>query len=55
MKFLIVVPDGAADVCIEGEQTPLEVANMPAINGLAKKSRVGLVRDRKSTRLNSSH
>ena len=44
MKFLIVVPDGAADVCVEGEQTPLEVAKMPAINGLAKKSRVGLVR-----------
>ena len=44
MKYLILVPDGAADVTASGERTPLEDAKMPTINGLAKKSRVGLVR-----------
>ena len=44
MKYLILVPDGAADVFAENEKTPLEVANIPVINGLAEKGRVGLVR-----------
>ena len=44
MKYLILVPDGAADVCVEGEKTPLEEAEMKTINGLAKRGRVGLVR-----------
>ena len=44
MKYLILVPDGAADVSAENEKTPLEEAHMPVIDGLAKKGRVGLVR-----------
>jgi 2,3-bisphosphoglycerate-independent phosphoglycerate mutase len=44
VKYLILVPDGAADVCTDGEKTPLEEAKMPAINSLAKRGRVGLVR-----------
>lgn len=44
MKYLILVPDGAADVTVEGEKTPLERAAMPNINDLAKHGRVGLVR-----------
>jgi 2,3-bisphosphoglycerate-independent phosphoglycerate mutase len=44
MKYLILVPDGAADVAVENEKTPLEAARMPAINGLAKRGRVGFVR-----------
>jgi len=46
MKYLILVPDGAADNKmdrLEGK-TPLEVADMPVINELAKKSTIGLVR-----------
>ena len=46
MKYLILVPDGAADNpldCLDGK-TPLEVADMPVINELAKKSMIGLVR-----------
>ena len=44
MKYFILVPDGAADVSVEGEKTPLEAASMPVINGLAKRGSVGLVR-----------
>ena len=44
MKYLILVPDGAADVTTDGEYTPLEAAKIPTINGLAKRGRVGLVR-----------
>jgi len=44
VKYLIVVPDGAADVKAGDEPTPLEAARMPATNGLAKKGSVGLVR-----------
>lgn len=46
MKYLILVPDGAADEKIDGlnGKTPLEAADMPVINELAKKSMVGLVR-----------
>jgi 2,3-bisphosphoglycerate-independent phosphoglycerate mutase len=46
MKYLILVPDGAADNPLdrlEGK-TPLEVADMPVINELAKKATIGLVR-----------
>ena len=44
MKYLILVPDGAADVTTDGEYTPLEAAKIPTINGLARRGRVGLVR-----------
>ena len=44
MKYLILVPDGAADVSVESEKTPLEEARMPVINGLAERGSVGLVR-----------
>ena len=44
MKYLIIVPDGAADISVENEKTPLEAAYMPTINGLARRSRTGLVR-----------
>ena len=44
MKYLILVPDGAADVSVENEKTPLEEAYMPAVKGLAERGRIGLVR-----------
>ena len=44
MKYFLLVPDGAADVPVKNEKTPLETAKMPAIDGLAKRGRVGLVR-----------
>jgi len=44
VKYLILVPDGAADVSSDGEKTPLEIAKMPFTGGLAKRGRVGLVR-----------
>ncbi len=46
MKYLILVPDGAGDENIEqlGGKTPLEVANMPFIDGLAAKGEIGMVR-----------
>ncbi|MDR1797871.1 MAG: cofactor-independent phosphoglycerate mutase [Clostridiales Family XIII bacterium] len=44
MKYLILVPDGAADVTVPGEKTPLEAASTPAIDALARHGRVGLVR-----------
>lgn len=46
MKYLILVPDGAADDPIEalGNRTPLEVAEMPNINELAHRGTVGMVR-----------
>ncbi len=45
MKYLIVVPDGAADEAIEALQgrTPFEAADMPHIDALARKGTVGLV------------
>lgn len=45
MKYLILVTDGAADERIEalGGKTPLETADLPNINGLAKKGLVGMV------------
>ena len=46
MKYLILVPDGAADEKIEalGGKTPLEAADMPVVDGLAARGQVGLVR-----------
>ena len=44
MKYLILVPDGAADVSAGGEKTPLEEARIPVMNDLAKRGRIGLVR-----------
>lgn len=46
MKYLILVPDGAGDENIEtlGGKTPLEVADMPFIDGLAAKGEIGMVR-----------
>ena len=46
MKYLILVPDGAGDEPIEklGGKTPLQVAKMPVINGLAKRGMAGMVK-----------
>ena len=46
MKYVIVLGDGMADVPMEclGGKTPLEVANKPNIDKLAKVSEVGIVR-----------
>ena len=46
MKYLILVPDGAADEPIEslGGKTPLEAANMPFVNERAMKGIVGMVK-----------
>lgn len=46
MKYLILVPDGAADEPIEslGGKTPLQTAKMPYVNKLAKKGVVGMVK-----------
>lgn len=46
MKYLILVPDGAADNQLDSlnGKTPLEVADMPVINELAKRATIGLVR-----------
>jgi len=44
MKYLIVIPDGAADEpqAALGGKTPLEVARTPALDALATRGRVGL-------------
>ncbi len=46
MKYLIVVPDGAGDNPIKelNGKTPLEVADIPCINGLAARGEVGTCR-----------
>jgi 2,3-bisphosphoglycerate-independent phosphoglycerate mutase len=46
MRYLIVVPDGAGDEPIAklGGKTPLQIANMPYTNGLAKHGLVGMVK-----------
>ncbi len=46
MKYIIVVPDGAADYPLEalGGKTPLEVADIPYIDSLAKKGILGRVK-----------
>ena len=45
MKYIVIVPDGVADYPIEslGNRTPLEVANIPNINFLAKNGILGRV------------
>jgi 2,3-bisphosphoglycerate-independent phosphoglycerate mutase len=45
MKYLIVVPDGAADRPDGpfGKETPLELADMPRTDGLARRGKVGQV------------
>ena len=44
MKYVVVLGDGMADWPIEeiGDKTPLEYANTPAMDMLAKKSEIGL-------------
>jgi len=46
MKYIILLADGMADRPLEelGGKTPLEAANTPAMDELAKKSAVGMVR-----------
>jgi 2,3-bisphosphoglycerate-independent phosphoglycerate mutase len=43
MKFLVFVPDGCADLPLDelGGRTPLEVARMPRLAALARRSEVG--------------
>ncbi|MDR1068834.1 MAG: cofactor-independent phosphoglycerate mutase [Clostridiales Family XIII bacterium] len=43
MRYLILVPDGAADDRDENGKTPLEEAHMPVVNGLAARGFVGQV------------
>lgn len=45
MKYLVLVPDGAADYAIEslGGQTPLEAAHTPHLDQLAREGQGGLV------------
>ena len=46
MKFAVVVPDGMADHPLErlGGRTPLEAASTPAMDRVAQRGRLGLVR-----------
>ena len=46
MKYLLVLGDGMADYPIEsiGNKTPLEVANKPEMDYLAKNGRIGMVK-----------
>ena len=45
MKYLVLIPDGMADVKIEqlANKTPMQAANKPTMDALAKKSLVGTV------------
>ena len=45
MKYLVLIPDGMADVKIEqlGNKTPMQAASKPTMDALAKKSLVGTV------------
>ena len=45
MKYLVLIPDGMADEKIEalGGRTPMEAANKPTMDALAKRSTVGTV------------
>ena len=45
MKYLVVLCDGMADYPVEelGNKTPLEAADTPNMDRLAKKATVGLV------------
>ena len=46
MKYIVILGDGMADFKVEelGEQTPLEAANKPYMDFLAKNGEVGMVR-----------
>ena len=46
MKYIIIVPDGASDYPIDilGDKTPLEVADTPFLDALAKKGTLGRVK-----------
>lgn len=46
MKYIVVLADGMADEPIPslGDKTPLEVAHLPTITGLAQKGQIGLVK-----------
>lgn len=46
MKYIVIVPDGAADYPIDilGGKTPLEVAEIPFMDSLAKKGLLGRVK-----------
>ena len=46
MKYIVILGDGMADEPIEalGGKTPLECANIPAMNDLASKGELGLVK-----------
>ena len=46
MKYLVVLCDGMADYPVEelGNKTPLEAADTPNMDRLAKKATVGLVK-----------
>ena len=46
MKYVIIIPDGAADTPVEdlGGKTPLEVANKPHMDAVAMNGRLGTVR-----------
>ena len=45
MKYLVLIPDGMADEKLEalGNRTPMEAANKPTMDALAKKAVVGTV------------
>ena len=45
MKYLVVIPDGMADVPVEalGNKTPMEAADKPTMDALARVSTVGRV------------
>lgn len=46
MKYVVVLADGAADTPVKelNGQTPLEAANKPTIDSLARHSEVGMVK-----------
>jgi len=46
MKYIIIVPDGMADKKIEelGDRTPMEYANLPAMDSLARDGEIGTAR-----------
>ena len=46
MKYAIIIPDGAADEPLKelGGKTPLEAANTPNMDAIARAGRLGTVR-----------
>ena len=44
MKYVIVIPDGCADEVVPalGDKTPLQAANLPAMDSIAKRGRLAL-------------